>query len=112
MPARITMLNPAAEGILGRSANEYGQVAARSDDMPELVTLVSDVLSGARARSCCGKTPIAGAGYLRGAPCRAPRLAGGRPLVLHDWTEVWRIERMRVEFIANASHERMPPSPR
>ncbi|MDH7569642.1 MAG: ATP-binding protein, partial [Armatimonadota bacterium] len=33
----------------------------------------------------------------------------GAMLVLHDWTERWRTERMRREFVANASHELRTP---
>lgn len=111
--ARITMLNPAAEGILGRSANEVlGKSLREVTDMPELVTLVSDVLESGRERR---EELLRQNADLQALDIYAARLAErpdwpvGVLLVLHDWTEVWRTERMRVEFIANASHELRTP---
>jgi two-component system phosphate regulon sensor histidine kinase PhoR len=101
---RIITVNAAARALLG-----YGAAAA----MPPLATLfraktaraaVDEVLGGGavvdRELALDGSTLLLNARPLPG---------GGAVLVLHDLTEVRRLEAVRRDFVANVSHELKTP---
>jgi two-component system phosphate regulon sensor histidine kinase PhoR len=101
---RIVTANPAARRLLG-----YGHDA----ELPDLPTLfrvkaaravVDDVLSGSAVQD--REVEFDGVTLTLNA---RPLPTGGAVLVLHDLTEVRRLEAVRRDFVANVSHELKTP---
>jgi two-component system phosphate regulon sensor histidine kinase PhoR len=101
---RIVTANPAARRLLG-----YGE----SDPLPDLAELfrvkaarevVDAVLQGQPVQD--RQLEMDGRFFLVNA---RPLPAGGAVLVLHDLTEVRRLEAVRRDFVANVSHELKTP---
>jgi len=101
---RIVTANPAARRLLG-----YGP----SEPLPDLAALfrvkaarevVDDVLAGRPVQD--RQLELDGRVLLVNA---RPLTAGGAVLVLHDLTEVRRLEAIRRDFVANVSHELKTP---
>lgn len=119
---RVTMKNRAAELLIGRGA--VGKHVATVLRSAPLVTAIEDVLRGGNARSVEYSVPVPIERHYDAfiSPVEmevpAPRAAGdplhrrkGRPVLvlLRDVTDMRRVEAMRVDFIANASHELKTP---
>ena len=101
---RIVTANPAARRLLGYGA---GRGAARPPELFRVKAareVVDAVLAGA-----AGAGPRARDGRPRVPVNARPLPAGGAVLVLHDLTEIRRLEAVRRDFVANVSHELKTP---
>jgi len=109
---RLLFLNPSARVMFGA---ENGAAEGRSFvevvRQKGLLDLVEEVrASGTPARHELELgPPINRVVAARGAPLGLGPGAGGVLLVLHDVTELRRLERVRSEFVANVSHELRTP---
>jgi len=109
---RLLLLNPAARAMFA-VANEIaeGRPFLEVIRQKELLDLVSEVrASGAPARHELELgPPVNRVVAARGAPVGLGPETPGVLLVLHDVTELRRLERVRSEFVANVSHELRTP---
>lgn len=119
---RILFCNKAAEGLVG--AQWLGKHVAAMLRSATLAAAIDDVLKGAAARSVDYSVPVpvernynayvtpieAGAtAPANGGAAAAHRRARSVLVVLRDVTEARRVEAMRVDFVAFASHELKTP---
>jgi two-component system phosphate regulon sensor histidine kinase PhoR len=106
---RIARLNPAAERLLGvRQAAAAGRTVAEVLRDHELVALVErGATEGTGAAFIEWRAPRR---FLRASVTRLPGTADGQLLlVLHDLTELRRLEAVRRDFVANVSHDLRTP---
>jgi two-component system phosphate regulon sensor histidine kinase PhoR len=109
---RLLFLNPAARAMFGvDSAAPEGHPFLEIVRQKGLLDLVHEIrTSGAPARHELELGPpvnrVVAAG---GAPLGLGPEAAGVLLVIHDVTELRRLERVRSEFVANVSHELRTP---
>lgn len=120
---RVTLKNRSAEPLIGQGA--VGKHVATVLRSAPLITAIEDVLRGGNAQSVEYSVPVPverhydalispieieapGGATATGDPLRRRK---GRPVLvlLRDVTEMRRVEAMRVDFIANASHELKTP---
>jgi len=109
---RITSLNSSVEKILNISKKEsegkFLLEAIRNNDIAEIV---SEVL--AKAEFICRELnllwPIQRIFRINASPILENKSVGGCLLVIHDITEIRRLEIVRSDFVANVSHELKTP---
>jgi two-component system, OmpR family, phosphate regulon sensor histidine kinase PhoR len=109
---RLLLLNPSARVMFGaENGAPEGRPLVEVIRQKGLLDLVEEVrVSGAPARHEVELgPPINRVVAARGAPLGLGPGAGGVLLVLHDVTELRRLERVRSEFVANVSHELRTP---
>ncbi len=108
----ILLMNPAAEGILGVSAGRAaGRSLVETARNTDLVALVADAF--ARDAGLSRQIRFFNPGDCQLLVNIVPyRIGSGERqavLVLHDVTEIHRLENLRREFVANVSHELKTP---
>ncbi|HSD29593.1 MAG TPA: histidine kinase dimerization/phospho-acceptor domain-containing protein, partial [Vicinamibacteria bacterium] len=109
---RLLLLNPAARAMFGvESGVAEGRAFVEVIRQKGLLDLVEEVrasASPARRELELGP-PVNRVVAARGAPLGLGPESAGVLLVLHDVTELRRLERVRSEFVANVSHELRTP---
>lgn len=107
----LTLVNPAASGLLGIGRARYGETLLETVRVPDLDAVAERALGGEpgsaefelRRRQSEGTVPrqlIANA---------TPLASGGCVITLLDVTDVRRLETIRRDFVANVSHELRTP---
>ena len=105
---RFVLANAAARDLLRISTGEGLLLSAIRD--PDVLAAIDKALFEATAADCIyGTTGAQARSY--GVRARPLSLEAGRAALVsfHDETEVRRVERTRVDFLANASHELRTP---
>ncbi len=103
----LTMINRAALGLLSLSIEQGGSTLAERIPIPALQELVQQALAGHpdrrefETRTNPPRQVLAYASPLRNQQ--------GAVVVMHDVTEIRRLERIRRDFVANVSHELRTP---
>jgi two-component system, OmpR family, phosphate regulon sensor histidine kinase PhoR len=109
---RLTYCNAAFRAALGmEDAPCKGQPAVEMLPHSDLIELIRKVLPGKemiRSEILVGSVRTRSFS-VTAAPIRANGASGGAVLVLHEITELRRLERVRRDFIANVSHEIRTP---
>ncbi len=104
---QLTMINRAALGLLSLSIEQGGSTLAERIPIPTLHELVQRALAGHperrefETRTTPPRQVLAYASPLRNQQ--------GAVVVMHDVTEIRRLERIRRDFVANVSHELRTP---
>ncbi|HET9942574.1 MAG TPA: ATP-binding protein [Terriglobia bacterium] len=108
--ARVVLANSAIHSLLGLQIAAEGRIPMELVRHPSIEAAVRMALDGADGPAIELKTGKDHVLLAKAAPVRA--LSGEVELVVmvfHDLTEIRRMERMRKDFVANASHEFKTP---
>lgn len=115
---RVFKINDAASKMLHltreKALNKYLWEVLRN---PKLTSLVREVLKEGKSKKMeLTDLPVLGRGVseplafrLQVSPIKASDQITGAAVVLHDITDLKKLEKMRVEFVANVSHELKTP---
>jgi two-component system, OmpR family, phosphate regulon sensor histidine kinase PhoR len=104
---QLTMVNRAALGLLSLSTENEGKTLAERIPIPTLHALVEHALTGTPERKEFETLTMPPRQILAYAsPLRNQQ---GAVVVMHDVTEIRRLERIRRDFVANVSHELRTP---
>lgn len=104
---RISGANSALLALVGRTDDPTGLRPAELLRLPELLTTIDEALAGALVtREVVTVHPRPATLLVAAAPLPED---GGAVVVLHDMTELQRLDRVRRDFVANVSHELRNP---
>ena len=102
---RVLWANQRMERLLPRGVRRESPLAETVRD-PELVTALREAVSTKKTQTARAASVMPGRVF---QVTTAPMPGGGAVAVLHDLTDVERVEKTRRDFIANVSHELRTP---